>query len=454
MIFMKQTQSCIWLVARRACRALVIWTLGRTLVDPGLAAGVRVLGPRTESAATVNVAIKESFDSNVYLQDMEPGLPGAFPAKKESFVTTITPRLTVSYPASTMFQIAGSYAPDIVFYHSAHSEDHVAHRFGLTFNGAAEKLAWEQANSFVWTDGSGRGPLFAAPQDVPAVGGIPLRDRRDALMYRGSLKAGWKFDEFLIRPVASAYVHDFRTQQKLPADTAPYTYVNYNDRRDINAGMDLGWAVRENLWLLVGYRFGMQDQLRGVSVFDPTRFANSPYDSEYHRLLVGLEGAPVPWLKLNVLLGPDIRSWRHTTPNAFDRNEIVYWVDASATITPTKNDTVTLLSRRFEQPAFTSQSVYEDITYSVSWRHKFSPEVSATLGFQLYIGDWQAPVNREDWIYTPSASLVWVYDRRWTIELGYSYDWVENKVPTTVAPLAEGREYTRHIASITLRYTF
>ncbi|MDW7979798.1 MAG: outer membrane beta-barrel protein, partial [Verrucomicrobiales bacterium] len=378
-------------------------------------------------------------------------------AKKESWVTTLTPKLSLTYTAGAHFNAAGFYTPDIAFFHSAHSEDHVAHRLGLTFNGSAGELIWEQANSFAYIDGDEAGPMFARPQDVPAIGGIPLRDRREGLTYRGSFKLAYALGKFFLRPVASAYIHDFRTEQKLStAVPQPYFYVNYNDRQDVNGGLDLGYKIAETTSLIAGYRYGRQDQFRGPSVFDPARFADSPYDSEYHRILLGIEGTPVPWLRLAVLAGPDFRNWRNTTPSGFDRDEMLYWIDATATLLPTKSDTVVLLNRRFEQPAFTSQSVYEDITYSVTWRHKFSDRVSGSAAFQLYIGDWQAPVQREDWIYTPSASLTYAYDKHLTAELSYSYDWVENKVPTNLpgATYAEGREFTRHIVCLTLRYSF
>jgi long-subunit fatty acid transport protein len=145
-------------------------------------------------------------------------------------------------------------------------------------------------------------------------------------------------------------------------------------------------------------------------------------------------------------------------PRGFDRDEIIYWIDATVTLLPTKNDTVVLLNRRYEQPAFTSQSVYEDITYSVTWKHKFDDHWAANAGFQLYIGDWQAPVPREDWIYTPSVGLSYTHDKHLSAELAYSYDWVENQVtPVPGDPrtqFAEGREYTRHLVSLAVKYAF
>lgn len=398
-----------------------------------------------------DASLKETYDSNVFLQDTDPGAVGAMPAEKSSWVTSFTPRVAFDCRPCDYFKASLSYAPDIVVYHNAHSEDYFAHRAGLTLSGKAEGMVWEQNNALVYTDGNHLGPLFAKPQDVPAVGGIPLRDRRDALLYRGGLKVTWTTGDFFLRPVGSAYIHDFRTKQQLRAEVPdPFIYVNFNDRQDINGGIDLGYNIAEKTSLVAGYRYGRQDQFRGPYIFDPARFADSPYDSEYHRVLVGVEGTPAPWLKLAVLGGPDMRTWSDDAHNVahFHASEILYWIDASVSLLPTKRDTVTLFNRRYEQPAFTSQSVYEDITYSLGWKHKFDDHWSAGAGFQMYIGDWQAPVNREDWIYTPTASIAYTW-QKFNAELGWSYDWVESQVANT-----SSREFTRHLVSLAIRYSF
>ena len=70
-------------------------------------------------------------------------------------------------------------------------------------------------------------------------------------------------------------------------------------------------------------------------------------------------------------------------------------------------------------------------------------------GFRAYAGDWQGPVNREDWIFTPSAGVTWKPHPKVSADLGYSYDWVESRIPNT-----SGREFTRHLVLLTLGYKF
>jgi hypothetical protein len=404
------------------------------------------------------LAVKETFDDNVYLQNYGPPstMPDAVPAKKSSWVTTVTPRVALDDQLCSGFKASLSYAPDVAVYHNAPSEDNTTHRAGLTFKGAAGDTVWEQANAFTYIDGSHYGPIFGRPpQDVPAIGGIPLRDRRAAFIYRGGFKLTWTLDRFFIRPVASAYVHDFQTVQRLGATPTGAYYENYLDRQDVNGGVDIGYDVGKKTFLVLGYRYGRQDQFIGPNAAG-TDLTDSPYDSSYHRILFGVEGSPAKWIKVAALGGPEIRDWADGTYAGFDRNRLDYWVDASVTLMPDKNDAVTLLFRRFTQPAFSSQSIYDDITYSATWKHTFNAHLSASAGMQLYIGDWQAPVNRNDWIYTPSAGLTYIFNKHFSAEAACSSDWVENKIPTTApgAKYAEGRKFTRQLVSLSLKCAF
>ncbi|MBN2506144.1 MAG: hypothetical protein JXQ71_05570 [Verrucomicrobia bacterium] len=422
--------------------------LGVALTAP---AGVPAGTFSTNLTWKAGVTVKETYDSNVYLQD-----EGDRPAEPDtdSFVTSVQPRLGLDYKPCTAFHAGLSYTPDIAFYHSAHSEDYVAHAVGVNFSGSAGKALWELKNSFLYIDGSREGPTFARPGDVPAVGGIPLRNRRAAFVFRNSFRATQPLGEkFIVRPTASVYVHDFKTRQRTAAPG--YVYENYVDRQDISGGIDGGYRVTDKTTLLLGYRYGRQDQYKLMN-------ANSPYDCAYHRILVGVEGAPADWLKLNVSLGPDIRHYSarrlstHPAYSGFDENELLYYVDASVSFLPTKRDTITLTHRRYQQPAFSSFSVYEDITCDITYRHAFSPKWTAGAGFTLYIGDWQAPVGREDWIYTPSAFVAFALTDQLAAEASYSYDWVDNRADVEPGPtaFADGREYTRHLVSLGLKYTF
>ena len=386
---------------------------------------------------SANLAVKEGFDNNVFIQDHGDQ------AKRESWVTSLMPGVGVAYQQSPAFKASVSYSPEVVFYHAERSEDYVAHRGAINFGGKVKDTAWELLNGIVWIDGSNLGPRFTGGGDIPAIGGIPLRDRRDAAIYRNSFKLTQTLGKTFLRPVFTSYVHDFQTELHRTTEPGFAGYENYIDRYEIGGGVDGGYEVAAKTWLILGYRFGHQEQRKNQFQVP------SPYGNNYHRFLVGIEGAPTDWLKLNVLAGPDVRDFTSTTPLGFDRNELLYFIDASVSLMPSKQDTITIAARRYEQPAFSSHSVYEDIVYDFSNRHKFSDRFTAGAGFKIYGGDWQAPVNREDWIFTPSAILIYTHDKHFSGELAYSYDWVDSQVPNT-----SGREFTRHLVSLGLKYTF
>lgn len=426
-----------------------------SLVAIGLtgAAG-SAFGMSTNVQWKIEAGVKEAYDSNVYLQDVAPtnAVPGAVPAKKGSFVTTVSPRLFMNYAACPAFNATLSYTPDFTWYESAHSEDHLTHRFGAKAGGTVEGVVWSMQNSFIYIDGSKQGPIFGRPGDCPAVGGIPLRERRAAFVYKSGFQVTETFGKWMIRPVASAYVHDFKTDLR----TSPPggLYENYIDRQDINGGLDVGYSAARSLYILLGYRYGRQDQFKGP--FGPGgAIIGSPYGNTYHRILIGAEGAPLDWLRLSVLAGPDIRQFDNKIPG-FEGNELLYYVDAAVTLLPTRKDAITLSNKRYEQPAFSSFSMYEDITYDLTWKHRIDDHWAGSVGFRLYIGDWQRPVNRDDWIYTPSASVNYTYDRHLSADLTYSYDSAENETSTRApgAAYANGRQFTRHIVALSVRYAF
>jgi hypothetical protein len=365
-------------------------------------------------------------------------------ANRESWVTSLMPALGVTFQPGPEFKATASYSPEVVFYHSESSEDHVAHRGSINFGGKVENTTWEVLNGVVWIDGSSLGPRFTGGGDIPAIGGIPLRDRRAAAIYRNSFKVTQTMGKVFLRPVFNSYYHDFHTEKHVAAGA--YTgYENYISRYDIGGGLDVGYEVAAKTWVVFGYRYGHQQQLENQFG------ASSPYCNNYHRFLVGIEGTPTEWLKLNMMAGPDVRDFNSGTPAGFDSNELLYFVDASASFTPTKQDTVMFKMTRYEQPAFSSHSVYEDIVYEVSYRRKFNDRLTAGAGFKVYGGDWQSPVNRDDWIYTPSVMLTYNFTKHLTGDMAYSYDWVDSEVPGTITA---GREFTRHIVSLGLKYAF
>lgn len=435
------------------------WPLVLALAATG-AASLSVGGGQGTTNLTVKAEItaKETYDSNVYLQDHEPdrhAVPKAAQPFQESFVSAVTPKLALDWKPCTAFNAAVSYAPEVAFYHSEPSENYVANRGLINLGGNLGDVQWEAPNAITFIDGDNEGLYYGVSSvpgkldGVPAIGGIPVRDRRDQFVYRGGLKATWSTGKFFLRPAFSAYVHDFLTEQKLNAESLPngqrnpnWGYENYVDRSALDVGLDAGWLLNPQTKLFVGYRYG--NEIEGTMV--GSRYH---YDAQYHRPLVGLEGKPAKWLTANFSIGPEIQ---HTTSDyapEFDPDYTRLWVDGVVTLAATAKDNIVLTWKQFTQPAFSSPSVYEDTVYEVAVRHRFDGHWTAGGGFRAYLGNWFEPVDRKDWIYTPSASIAYKHDAHLSAELGYSYDWVDSRVPDT-----EGREYTRHLVWLSAKYSF
>ncbi len=384
-------------------------------------------------------SVKESFDSNVFLQDTPPSptCVGAARPREASLVSTIAGSLGGNGLLGPDLAMSLSYTPEASVYHSAPSENNVVHRGVVNLSGVSVANPWRLQTAVTWIDGSKEGPIYGGPGGVPAVGGIPVRDRRAALILRSAFNLTHFFGRCFIRPIGTAYVHNFFTRQRHTAG-----YENYIDRQEWIGGVDLGYEVRPKTRLIAGFRYGRQDQLKLLGI-------DSPYDSCLRRFLAGVEGSPTRWLQLNLLAGPETRSFATGTPKEFDRERTLLWIDTSAIVTPGPADACTLTARRFEQPAFSSQSIYEDITYEINWRHKFTKRFSAVAGYKAYNGNWQSPVNRDDWILTPCLLLQFTPNGHACIELAYALDSAVSHVPFTV-----GREYRRQLSSVSARYSF
>ncbi len=433
--------------------------------------GARAQGFKLSDEFTLkaDLTFKETYDDNVYLLDTAayPYLtppPNSLIAspKKGSMVTTVTPSINLTYLARPGFSATLSYAPDMAWYESTPSQNYVAHRANLNFTGKIGEASYEWLNSSIWTEGSNISLTTMRPGDCRAIGGIPMRDRCDAALYRDNIKVTIPIGNWFFRPVLTSYVHDFQTEQQvnLAANKNNFVYDNYIDRWEVSGGMDVGYAVMDKTKLFVGYRYGHQSQgtvLKEGAALGSVITNTSPYDNNYQRLLAGIEGAPVPWLKLAVKTGPDMREWLDTTPAGFDRGKTLWYVDGQITVLATKEDNCTVKMTRFEQPAFTSQSVYQDIKYDLSWRHEFSDKFTVGAGCTVYNCVWQDPALRDDWIFTPSLMASYAFSPNVTAEVSWSHDNAMNKetaVVGTSTQYAEGREYQRNLYSFSVKYTF
>jgi hypothetical protein len=385
-------------------------------------------GPWTRSAS---LAVREAYDDNLLLKDEGDQ------ARRRSWATTFAPGLSAAFQSAPAFKALLGFSADVVRYHSEPGENNSTQRFTANFSGKTDQASWEVLNGLVWIDGSAYGPTYTGDAQVPALGGIPVRDRREAVVMRHSVKATRSFGKAFARPQFSLYDHDFRTWQLTRAG-----YENFVDRREFSGGFDAGCEPYANTRFFLGYRIGRQEQ-------GPLNNAGSPYTNNYHRTLAGAEGSPAGWVKFSVAGGPDFRFFSSSVPANFKRRPTLFYYDASVSLTPTAQDTLTLASRRFAQPAFSSQSVYEDVVHEVVYKRKLGGKLTAGAGFKVYAGLWLQPVERRDYIYTPSVSLAYVIGKGLSADLSYLRDVAVNASPNNV----DGRQFKRHLVSAGLKYS-
>lgn len=426
-------------IARRAsaaaCVLLACLTAVRAANDDRAVAPSRAAGWRVAETITV----RESYDSNVFLQGATPSptIVGALPDRRASLVTAMGATLMFERRLASESSVALAYSPEAIIYHSAPTESHRVHKLGAGATGRSGASGWSFQNNATWTDGSENGPIFGCAGGATAMGGIPLRDRRASWVGRSAVKLTHTFGPWFARPLATAYIHDFLTRQSRQSG-----YLNYLDRQELVAGFDFGREIFAGTRWVAGFRAGRQDQFKLHGV-------DSPFDSSLQRYLVGLEGTPWPWLQVNVLTGPETRRFSAGTTPGFDRDKVLWWTDAGATFTLSARDVCTATIRRFEQPAFGSQGVYEDITYELAWRRRCDERLTLGAGFKAYGGDWPGPATREDWILTPSLLLHYSFSRLGRFELSYAVDSAESRVSAT-----PGREYRRQVATVSTQLSF
>lgn len=389
-------------------------------------------GAKPASAWKVGVAaaLKETFDSNVYLQS-ETAL-----ADQASLVTSLLPQLAVTWNAAPALNTTLTYAPELTWFHAEPSEDFVAHRTTLVLSGKQARTAYEATSSLVFIDGSSLSPTWTGPGGAPATGGPAVRDRRDAAVYRAGVRVTQNMDRWFLRPAATFYCHDFQTVLRSTPG-----YQNYVDRSEVTGGADLGRQLSDGFSGFVGYRYGVQDQAKLLAFPEE-------YDSTFHRVLFGVEGTPLSWVKLGVVIGPEFRYYRDDVPASFgDRHELNLFVDASVAFTLTKADELMLSVKQFEQPGFGGRSAYKDLTYHLTWKHKFDTSWTFGVGGRAYNTAFHYPAVRNDWVLAVNTFVNCAINSHLSAEVSYVHEQGQSLVPNT-----SGREYERHLVALGLKY--
>lgn len=378
---------------------------------------------------SAQAVVEASYDSNVMLQSVTDQ------AGIGSWVSSVSAPLALEWQGDRAHNASLSYTPTWVRFHSQGSENHVAHRLGMSLSGRGDGLSYGGTLSLAVVDGSDESPVWTGTGGAPATGGATVRDRRDQAVGRGGARVEWRRGGWFARGVAAAYVADFQTR----IEPTPGCQNNV-DRDDLSAGIDLGRTPFPGVDIALGYRRGHQDQARLLTYPEQ-------YDNDYDRLLALVEGTPFRWLKVALVAGPEFRRYGPRVHATFrDRSVTNAFVDAVATITLTRRDAITLLGRQFEQLSSSGRGAFEDLNLDLAWRHTFSPHATAGITLHTYNTDFLRPAVRNDWLLTARVHGSFAISRAWSVDAS----WLAERGDSVVAHMP-GREYTRRIAALSVR---
>jgi len=413
----------------------------------GLAA--TTFAEKPAAISELSVTIKESFDSNVFGTERNPTLAGLPEiADVDSWVTTVSPKVGLNLRPvlglgddSAITALSLGYTGDYAFYHSASTETNQRHTFTQQLKGKSGSVSFSVDNAFLYVDGKSATVQYGT---TSAYGTASSRERKEQFQDRAKAVLRIDTESGFVRFNATALYYDLKTQLRQPVGS--YTgWQNYIDRHDANLGVDYGYKLNKDLSLYAGYRHGQQKQAK----LPWTPVHN---DSTYDRFLLGIEGKLAPWLKIDFQAGPDYRSYDDATNlGLVGKNHTWLYTDGSITADLSKNDSLTFTNKIWHWVSSTGTTAYRDSTYALSYKHKFSDQLSGTLGFRALGSDYDLPATRKDWLYTYSAGLRYDINKRYALTADYARTEAKNKLSDLTYP---GREYSQDLLTIGLRAAF
>jgi hypothetical protein len=406
----------------------------------------------------LSLTFRESYDSNVYYSNVPPL------ANQDSMVSTISPKFDINFVPLLdakdvgMEKLTLSYNPVISYYHAETGENNTAHNIGNQIKGKADDFSYDLTSLLTVVDGSNVALAFPNGYNTISAN-AQTRNRRAQTDEVGKLSLRYELnDKWFVRTVAQTLYQDFST--RFMSTAAVPGYLNYIDRYDVNVGPDIGYKAYKDFAVALGYRAGHQ----GQSVFasnnqNSATQAGGSNNNNYQRVLVGLEGAPWKWLKLDVSAGPDFRHYGNDIPVKEDRNFNRIYSDSKITFLPTAEDTITLLIRQSQWLSSTSISTCEDETfrfgYKRQWTKDFSAEVFAQLSDSNYDSNPAiATANRDDNVATFGLNLVYKLNKNITFDLGYQAERGGSAYMPNSPICNAGRDYTRHLVGFGTKYSF
>jgi hypothetical protein len=387
---------------------------------------------RAEAAAKVR------YDSNVFLQDGGPaasaGLPASAAARAEARVGTLGAGLGATSPATPAGTLALDYHVDLVRFRDFAAEDHADHRLRAGWEGQADAWTWDVAGSFLLTDGSDLGPVYCRVGGGPAIGGEPVRARRDQTLTKASARLTRRLDDGWLRALAAYSYQDFDTRF-VPG------FASYVDRGETLAGLEAARDLRAGFAIVAGARAGAQTQ------GDRPPLKNLNSSNTLVRALAGLEVGRGRYLKIDLRAGPDFRHYPHQ-PASLAGDRASPYAELAATWTPAAADTVMLGGKHWMWVGGSGRSAYEESTWDLAWKHRISRRLHTRLALRLATADSQDLIYPcakpfRDFITTVTVGAVYRLAAGTVLEASLSRDEGDSRLPDR-----PGHEYTRVVAGV------
>jgi len=413
----------------------------------------------------LSLGIKESYDSNVFQAGADQQyMPAGQKTLKDisSWVTTISPKIGFNFAPlfgdqKIVQSLTFSYSPDFAIYTNRTSETNGAHRFGTTLKGKAGNFSFSLENNFTFVDGSKEAPAY--PGNYLSAYGPPApRERRHQQQDRSKIVFQYDYGKWFARPVATLLLYNMGTYLKNPAlSSTPNGYQNFEDRYDVNGGLDIGYRIFPELAATVGYRYGYQYQQQ----FSWNNISSS---NHYQRVLFGAEGKPLKWLKIQIQMGPDFRTYQdntsaHTTP-VKDLSPAVFYGEANLSAELTRQDTLTFQFKQWRWLSSCGKVPYQDSLYDLIYSRKLNGKLSFTLEARgmdsNYTGATGSAALRDDWMLTVAPGLRYAFNSHVTADLAYTANWGingYNNLPAGQLP-ASKREFFENLVSLGVQMKF
>ena len=401
----------------------------------------------------VTVSAREAYDSNIYLTSVTNGTNVA---NKDSLITSVTPAITTDYTISPQAKLNLGYTADINIYHADSNESYTRHTGTIKLVDVEGDWSYNISGSALFNDGSKTAPNYTGAWGSPAIGGGERWGRRAYDLLNGSFNIAYAGNGFLVRPVAAVKAQHFHTDK---SSTSGSGYQNFENRGENSEGLDLGWKSSPTLTTYVGWRTGHQYQDNNLYATGNT---NNNYGNDLSRVLIGLEGSFTSWWKVNLLFGQDTRNFTTAAvalSNPTDRKKVLFYSNSSMTLTPTKDDTITLSWVRYLQPASTGRNAYEDQNAEVQWRHIIG---AYTLGggVRVNTGSYLQGSRRDELDFF-NVTVGYKINAQSSVSADYQHVGCDTSVANGAALLAANalndvtnRGFSRNIFSVSYKLTF